>query len=539
MDREDSVFSHHESCPKCLSKDNLSRYTSGWGVCVCGHKDAPDGDFKPNTTRSTPVNPDLYTGEVKALQSRGITEETCRKFGYLTGRNKEGNAVQIAPYYKDGVVAGQKIRGKDKNFRTAGDMKNPGLFGQQLWGDKGKILVITEGEIDCMTVSQLQSNKWPVVSLPLGAPAAKKTIQQHIEWLEGFESVILMFDMDKAGQDAVEECAPMFSPGRCKIATLPFKDANECLLQGQGAAIISAIWQAKTYRPDGLVTIEEILEDVEKPLEQGLPWCFDALTEATYGRRFGELYGVGAGTGVGKTDFLTQQIAYDVTELGLNVGCIFLEQKPTETAKRIAGKIGGKRFHVPDGSWTMDELKSNVRQLLGKVTFYDNFGQTDWGQVKHKIRFMAMQDIRVFYLDHLTAMADTSDEKGSIEQIMKELAGLSNELNIMITFVSHLTTPEGKSHEEGGRVSIRHFKGSRAIGFWSFFMFGLERNQQAEDKAERETTTFRVLKDRYTGQSTGLTIPLGYERATGRLFQQPTNDTLSAGTSSFNDGSDF
>jgi twinkle protein len=54
---------------------------------------------------------------------------------------------------------------------------------------------------------------------------------------------------------------------------------------------------------------------------------------------------------------------------------------------------------------------------------------------------------------------------------MKEMAALANELQIIILFVSHLTTPEGKPHEEGGRVTIRHFKGSRAIGFWSHFMF--------------------------------------------------------------------
>jgi twinkle protein len=53
--------------------------------------------------------------------------------------------------------------------------------------------------------------------------------------------------------------------------------------------------------------------------------------------------------------------------------------------------------------------------------------------------------------------------------------------NVMLTFVSHLATPEGKPHEEGGRVMIRHFKGSRAIGFWCHFMFGLERNQQDQD----------------------------------------------------------
>jgi twinkle protein len=266
------------------------------------------------------------------------------------------------------------------------------------------------------------------------------------------------------------------------------------------------------------------MDELEKPVEIGLPWWLPELNKATYGRRMGEIYGLGAGTGVGKTDFITQQIAYDVTTLGLKVGTIFLEQKPVETVKRLAGKLAGKRFHVPpvDNEWTQDELREAAQQLVGKVTMYDSFGQTEWDVVAAKIRYMAVaQDIKVFYLDHLTALADTADEKGSLEQIMKELAGLANELMVIITFISHLTTPEGKPHEEGGRVTIRHFKGSRAIGFWSFYMFGMERNQQADDEDERQTTTFRVLKDRYTGQSTGKTFLLGYDADKGQLFPRP------------------
>jgi twinkle protein len=66
---------------------------------------------------------------------------------------------------------------------------------------------------------------------------------------------------------------------------------------------------------------------------------------------------------------------------------------------------------------------------------------------------------------------------------------------------------------------IRHFKGSRSIGFWSVYMFGMERNQQAEDEGERQTTTFRVLKDRFTGRATGEVFYLGYNRETGMLYE--------------------
>lgn len=525
----ESEFIHKEPCPKCGSKDNLARYSDGHAHCFtqgCKHWEPPtDGqEYTPRATAGRKVGKDLILdGEVRALPKRKLTEETCQKFGYTVGTSSKGNTVQLAPYFDGTTLVAQKMRDADKNFVTLGDFKSAGLFGQQLWRDGGKKIVITEGEIDCMTVSQLQGNKWPVVSVPNGAQGAKKALQKHLEWLEQFEEVVLLFDMDEPGKEAMAECAPLFTPGKCKLASLPngFKDPNEMLLAGRGSEVIDAVWGAKSYRPDGLVNIKDIREQLRKAVEVGLAWFLPELTDITYGRRYGEIYGLGAGTGVGKTDLLTQQIAYDISVLKLRVGTIFLEQAPTETAKRVAGKLKGKRFHVPDDGWAQDELEAAVDELeaADSLIMYDSFGETEWDIVKSKIRFMAVSEgIRVIYVDHLTAMADTADEKGSLEQIMKEMAGLAKELDIIITFVSHLTTPEkGKSHEEGGRVTIRHFKGSRAIGFWSYYMFGLERDQQADDESIRQVTTLRVLKDRYTGQATGKTIYLGYDAETGML----------------------
>jgi twinkle protein len=55
-------------------------------------------------------------------------------------------------------------------------------------------------------------------------------------------------------------------------------------------------------------------------------------------------------------------------------------------------------------------------------------------------------------------------------------------------------------------------------------MFGMERNQQAECQVEKTTTSFRVLKDRYTGQATGEVIKLGYNAETGCLYELPPEE---------------
>lgn len=517
----DAAFLRHEPCRSCGSQDNLARYSDGHGYCFgCGHYEG--GENGTSQPKGKKRSASLIPGEYRDLTKRSISEETCRHWHYQFGKFDE-RPVQIANYFSaDGEVVAQKIRFPDKDFKFVGEPKKAlPLYGQHLWRDGGKMVVITEGEIDALSVSHLQGNKWPVVSVPNGAQGAAKSVAKAIEWLEKFDKVVFMFDMDEPGKDAAKECGALLSPGKAFIASLPLKDANECLTSGKGGAVIDAIWSAKVYRPDGLIEIDDsFLEEMDKPVERGLPWCFPTLNDLTYGRRIGEVYTFGAGTGIGKTDLFTQQIEHDVNVLKQKVGVVYLEQKPKETAERIAGKAAGKRFHVPDAGWTREERNAALLALKGKITLYDSFGETDWEVVKAKLRYMAVsQGIKLFYVDHLTAMADTENEKESLEQLMKELASLAQELSIIIHLVSHLSTPEGKSHEEGGRVMIRHFKGSRAIGFWSHFMFGLERDQQSKDPARRRITTFRILKDRYTGQATGRVFGLGYDVDTGRLFE--------------------
>lgn len=482
----------------------------------------------------------FLTGDYKALTKRGITEETCRKFGYQVG-SFHGKTVQITPFFNsDGELVAQQLRTSDKDFPIIGSLDDALLDGQHLWEKGGRKVVITEGGIDKMSVSQVQGNKWPVVSIPNGTKGAKKFIARQLEWLCTFEEVVLMFDMDEPGRIATAECAALFPPGKCKVATLSMKDPNELLMAGKGDEIVSAIWQAKTYRPDGIVTLKDIRAKILEPKVLGLSWFLPTLTKLTYGRHWCHIYALGAGTGVGKTDFLTQQMMHDMTVLNEKIGVFSLEQPPEETGVRIAGKFAGRCFHIPDDGWTQDELVDAVDKLeaSGMLFLYDSFGATDWEIISGHIRYLNHSEgVRVFYLDHLTALAAAEDdERKGLERILSQMSALAKELRIIIHLVSHLATPEGKPHEEGGRVMIRHFKGSRAIGFWCHAMYALERNQQPEDDDETRTT-FRILKDRFAGRATGKTFMLDYDAQTSVLFEaeeKPFEDTTQA-----NGGSDF
>jgi len=89
---------------------------------------------------------------------------------------------------------------------------------------------------------------------------------------------------------------------------------------------------------------------------------------------------------------------------------------------------------------------------------------------------------------------------------------------VALIVVSHLKRPENKGHEEGAATSLAQLRGSGSIAQLSDMVLGLERNGQADDVQERNTTRVRVLKNRFSG-TTGPGCSLLYSQATGRMTE--------------------
>jgi len=462
----------------------------------------------------------LIQGAYQDLIKRGIREDTARKFGYQIGEHN-GKTVQIAPYFDaNGSMVAQKIRGADKSFTVLGDISSAQLFGANLW-NSGKKIVVTEGEIDCLTVSQVQGNKWPVVSIPNGAQGAKKSIAKNLEYFEKFEEVIFMFDMDEPGKKAAAECVQLFEPGKAKIASLPFKDANECLQKGQPEAIVSAMWNAKVYRPDGILAGEDLWEQVSvDEVNDAIPYPWDELNKLTHGSRRGELVTLTAGSGVGKSA-IVREIAHHLIRKGETVGMIMLEENPKRTALGLMGIELNKPLHLGKDGVTDESLRAAFESTVGSgnVYLYNHFGSSDIDNLLSRIRFLAKGcGCKWIVLDHLSIVVSglgDGDERRLIDNAMTSLRTLVEETGVGMFLVSHLKRPEGKSHEEGGRTSLSQLRGSAAIGQLSDMVIGLERDQQGEDP---NVTTLRVLKNRFSGE-TGEAGYLRYDRDTGRLSE--------------------
>jgi twinkle protein len=517
------TFLRHEPCPNCGSKDNLARYADGSATCFgCKHYEKPSGSKgsggSSSSTKEPPMTDLVAGGQYTDLPSRGLREATLRKLGYKLA-DVNGEPVQIAEYRsRKGEVVGQKIRKAGKKFAWRG-AKGGTLFGQHAWGAGSRRVVVTEGEIDALTVAQVLDLKWPVVSVPDGATSLK-AIEQNSDWLETFEEVVFMFDGDEPGRQGARECAALLSPGKAKIAHMPDgEDPNSLLQKGLTAQITSAIYEAKPYRPDGVATLSALLDEAVKPVEWGLtlPKCMSKVYEWSYGPKPGQVWVGGAGVGIGKTDIFTELEAHDLIE-GRAIAVLHAEQPPPETPKRIAAKMAGKPFFLPDCEYTEEELRGVLDGLEDKLFIYDHrVLEVNWDEVKNWVRWVVKAyGVKVAYIDNLTLLtADAEDERRFLDFLMKDAKLLASQLGITIHFLSHLTTPSnGAGHEEGGKVEAKQFTGSRAIMRYADYMWGLERNTQHDDERVRGTSTFRVLKDRASGRSTGRTFYLYYDPLT-------------------------
>ena len=473
----------------------------------------------------------LIDYEIATLKRRGIDEDTCKIWDYGVG-SYDGRPVQVANYKdRQGNLVAQKLRFQDKTFKWLGEPKKIGLYGSHLWRDAGKMITITEGEVDALSVSQGFGNRWPVVSIPNGAKSAAKAISMSLDWLEGFETVVLCFDQDEQGRAAALEAANMLSPGKVKIVTsLPCKDANECMVHGKIKEMVDSIYGAKVFRPDGVVPGEELLDVVlseDNTVSMPFPWA--GLNEKLHGMRGGELVTLTAGTGIGKSS-VARELAYYLMDMGQKVGYIALEESIRKTAECIMGLS----MNCPPHYWNRENVTKeqkteafNTTVGSGKMVLYDHFGSIDPSNMLTQVRYMARaMDCNYIFLDHLSIIVsalEAGDERRMIDNTMTKLRSLVEETGIHLILVSHLRRPEGRSHEEGGNTSLAQLRGSHAIAQLSDAVIGCERNQQDETAAN--LLQLRVLKNRYSGDC-GIATTLEYVRDSGRLVEWTAPDVV-------------
>ena len=532
-DRNNSSIISRKPCFECDSSDANVEYADGHHYCYSCETYFPsnyksEGNMLQQNSYKINNNKSF---NFSAIADRKISEKTCREYGVTV--SMQGSIItdhQYKYYDKDNNHIATKFRQtQDKKFYSEGNMSGAVLFGQNKFNQGGKYITVCEGELDAMSAYELLGSKWPVVSIKNGAASALKNCQQSLDYLNKFDQIVLCFDNDKQGREAEQKVAKLFEPNKCKIMGLDLKDANEYLKTGQREKFVNTWWNARTYTPVGIVNLADLGASLydEKVNETCLyPWS--KMNEKTYGMRTGELITFTSGAGMGKSSIMRELMHHIMSNTQDNIGVLALEENTRNTAFNIMSVEANARLYIKEirEQYTREQLSSWQNKTVGSGRFFafDHFGSIENDEILDRVRYMAKAlECKWVFLDHLSILVsgqeDNGDERKSIDILMTKLRSLVEETGIALLLVSHLRRPSGdRGHEDGREVSLSHLRGSASIAHLSDAVVALERNQQADDDVEANTTTIRILKNRYTGD-TGVACHLHYDKDSGRMSQ--------------------
>ena len=460
------------------------------------------------------------SGTFNSISDRRISKDTCKKYGVTTDYDSTGAiAHHWYPYYN--VDTGEQVAVKKRICATkempwSGDRTNIGLFGQNKCKGKGKYLTITEGELDCLSVAEMFDRKWDVVSIRDGADSAMRSIKEQLEFIEGYDNVVLCFDADAAGRKALDEVKDLFTPGKVRIVRLPegFKDPNAMLMAGQVQEFVKSWWDAKPYQPAGLVMVsdtwDQLLTYRDTP---SVPYPWAGLNDILQGMRTKEVVVWAADTGIGKSQTMREIQNHIIQVTNDRVGCLMLEESIAKTTLGWMSFMAGRPLHKELGSIPDEELRKYWEQATqgDRFVLLDHNGwNNDFDILKSRVRYMAKSlDCRWVVLDHLhyalSSVQGASGDWAGIDELMTEIVSLALECDIGIHLVSHTS-------------GDRNLRGSKGISKLADAVIFLERDKHHPDPVVANTTQVVVDKNRWAGD-VGTACYLAYDKYTGRMTE--------------------
>ena len=525
------------SCNSCPSSDANVTFSDGHQFCFsCNAYTPPDRsetNLKVVSTTETRSMTNRDWG-YNALTDRKIKRETANKYGVRSEMYGDDVKFHEYPYYSaNGSKIASKIRDvSTKDMWAEGDMKSATLFGQNLFPKGGKFITVTEGECDAMAAFELLGSKYPVVSIKTGSAGASRDIKSQLEYLDSYDNIVLSFDDDETGRKAAKQVASLLEPKKVKVMKMDgengLKDANDFLKQNKFEDFARRWWAAEVYTPAGIINLADMGDTLyDETTQETCLYPWDGLNDKLYGIRTGELVTFTAGTGTGKSSILRELMYHILQTTDSNIGVLALEESVKQTCFHIMSVPANDRLYLKEvrEKYDKEALQNFEAKTIGTRRFFafDHFGSISNDEILQRVRYMIKaMDCKWIFLDHLSILVsgqENGDERRSIDILMTKLRSLVEETNCALLLVSHLRrTSSDKGAEDGKEISLGHLRGSQAIAQLSDAVIALERDQQADDPIEANTTRVRVLKNRYAGDN-GIACALQFDKETGRLTE--------------------
>lgn len=420
------------------------------------------------------------------LHQRGFDDETIKRFRlgmvHLREDGTQEPAVGI-PYLDDGKPVFIKMRNlatdkEQRKFRRYPSGAASTLFNADAIKGRAQVVMV-EGEMDAMSLYQLGVPN--VCSTSLGA---KKDIPQ--EWIDALcqaDDVVLWYDEDEVGQDAVAQLVEKLGSHRCRIARIPDslsdmvqvktgarpKDANDLLRAGVEQESIrwiidhatgvtnTVVVEARAY---GDIIQSEIMRG-EDALGVSTGWpALDALLK---GWRTKELTIVTGHTSHGKSTWATAAMER-LSEIHQEpILMSALENGPATVVRKMVQRIYG----LPLSSVKTDVDRARAIDSVARISplayLVDLYGRQRFDALAEALLYARKRlGVRYAMLDHLHFIAkenDRQDEREFLDNIAMRLVSLTRELDMGLMLLCH---PRG-SVEQSMLPSGDAIKGTSTI----------------------------------------------------------------------------
>ena len=535
-------------CPKCGSSDSLALYEDHGGYCFsnCGYISQNYLDGKPTKTSHSRRAKSMYNIEeikdygLADLSHRGIVADAVKRYGVRQAvRPEDGERDKQAIFYPAGLGGGWKRKNAltKKDMEIVGDYG--GLFGQSVFARGGKFAVITEGEEDALAVWQAYNAKgkdYTVLSLPNGAGCGGLDKREVWDYLTSFEGLLLLFDNDQQGREAVEKFADLYSTEvKLKVGDWPegISDANDAIKQGKQGEIYKAVSRARDYQPEMVIPGSDIsLDMVTEPIKKGHDLRrFPELSRKIGGIRDGELTTVIAPSGIGKSTWVAE-VGYDlIKHTDEKVAWLFLEEDLKKAAQRliaIDNDLPLPRYRLDTGIIPEDKIKESYDSLInnGRTWFISlgASGRVDVNRLMHLLRYYRSQGVTRFIFDHISIIFshdDNDNERKIIDLVLSELAAFCAATGSHVIMVAHIRRQTQKMYKTDELNDAKWLiidpdqaRGSGSFEQLSFNIVALE-PEQTEDESKGRIR-LNVKKSREWG-FTGPADVLRMNPSTGRL----------------------
>lgn len=463
----------------------------------------PQAYNEPKRTCTRPQKPHCVVPASRVkdylTQDRGLPYDVLTR--YRVG--EDGNRIIFPFLLPDGTLALAKAReaadGADP-VPTARDCE-PILFGWQAVPENAREVVLTEGEIDALTMA---AYGFPAMSVPFGGGGKGKQnwIENEFDRMERFEKIYIATDMDKPGDEAAAEIVSRLGRHRCYRVKMPFKDANDCWREGVSPdQMAELIRTAQPMDPEGLRRPGEFFDRV-KELFYPSHDSFGGYTMPYAGLNGNVVFGMGEMTvwggpsGMGKSMIVSDSVPHWIKQ-GSRVCIASFEMKCERTLKRMVKQAGG--VDRPKEQF----LKAILDFLDSGLLLYERVGKSDLSTVLEIFDYAhAKYGCDQFVIDSLMRLGIETDDYNGQEQAVFRLVDWAIEKNVHVHLVAH----SRKGDKNRSVPELEDVKGAMEIGANAFNVLLIWRNKLAEERAgepdqrpdmlEEPTVTVNVAKQR-------------------------------------------